>query len=622
MGSMWSGLMRDVRFLAVLIRAMLHVSTFTKKLAPGAWGFTDFWDSVVATRGAQVAIEVDVPGSSTFATKAFTYNAMEVQANQIAHCALAHGFTQQQTVAILVPNGILIPILIVAMAKIGVTSALLNPMVQGEHLLHELESCHATHVLCTAETAAIFLGLPPRARDAFRGFSLDAVSSSDNHLHHLDVAAFDGAHPPPRVCRSLVRWTDPILYIFTSGTTGLPKAAKMNHLRFYGMGYMFMHFCGLYTPGERIYSVLPFFHSSGLMGWMLAMNSGGTLLAKSKLSASTYWADCYHWKATVIQYVGEICRFLTMAPPSTYDRLHVVRLALGNGLRPEVWTTFQDRFQVPRIVEFYAATESNGSLINIENRAGAVGCLSPLVKLMYPIKIVRYDPQTQSVVRDPVTKRCVEAPVGEPGELIAVIDPKNPLRAFDGYADKDATEAKIIRGAFRDGDMYFRSGDLLQVDAQGFVSFVDRIGDTFRWKGENVSTFQVANTILKLGLPGVIECVVFGVHVPHADGRAGMALLRREDEEDGVEAEAIVDRLFHGLRTMPRFRQPLFVRLTTAAIPTTLTLKYTTYELAQEGFARIANKTDVAFLRDHANGRSVRVTCQVIQDLEAGVYKL
>ncbi len=295
------------------------------------------------------------------------------------------------------------------------------------------------------------------------------------------------SYPVSRSHRASVNSLDPLVLIYTSGTTGLPKAAPFNHMRFYGVSLAFAYLTNA-TPADRLYAPLPLYHSAGgvvavSVCWLMNM----PLITRRRFSAQAFWSDCVARKATIVQYIGELCRYLVNSPPQPDETRHQVRVALGNGMRPEVWRQFQARFKVPHVAEFYAATEGNASLTNTYGVVGAVGRVSDLMNYVYPVKLIRLDTDTEQPVRG-ADGLCIVCAPGEAGELVGPIDEVNPMRRFQGYTDTAATEKKIVRNVLRKDDKYFRSGDLLTRDRDGYFFFVDRIGDTFRWKGENVST--------------------------------------------------------------------------------------------------------------------------------------
>ncbi|ELU08551.1 hypothetical protein CAPTEDRAFT_63948, partial [Capitella teleta] len=291
--------------------------------------------------------------------------------------------------------------------------------------------------------------------------------------------------------RKLVGPRDPICYIFTSGTTGLPKAATVSQDKALKASLLMM---GIdLKSSDVIYTPLPLYHSAaGLIALGNTVVAGATLVLRKKFSATHFWEDCRVNNVTVIQYIGELCRYLIARPESPSDSQHIVRAAMGNGLRLDVWKEFQRRFKIPRICEFYAATEGNAGFINVHNKMGSVGRMSPAMRRLYPCKFVRYDVAQDDVVRD-LNGLCIEVKSGEPGLMVVQI--KKDFE-FDGYkGNKELSEKKYIRDVSCKGDVYFNSGDLLTQDEDYNVYFTDRIGDTFRWKGENVSTIEVSNVM-------------------------------------------------------------------------------------------------------------------------------
>ena len=317
-----------------------------------------------------------------------------------------------------------------------------------------------------------------------------------------------------RAVRARCRSSDTLLHIFTSGTTGLPKAARLNHIRFFS-AIVLPHLFDL-KASDRLYCCLPMCHTAAVGSLSICWWLGIPLILAPRFSASTFWSECAEHGATVVQYVGELCRFLLATPPSPHDRAHRVRLALGNGLRPDVWPRFKARFGIERIAELYASTEGNANLANTEGKEGAVGFISPLLAPVYPVRLVRLADSSAAggeIARGP-NGLALLCGGGEAGELLGLVNQRDAARNFAGYTDAAATRRKLVRDVLKRGDCWFRTGDLMRTDGEGFVYFVDRLGDTFRYKGENVSTAEVAAAIGAIGPLRLAQCVVYGVRLP------------------------------------------------------------------------------------------------------------
>ncbi|HXZ85813.1 MAG TPA: AMP-binding protein, partial [Myxococcota bacterium] len=419
-----------------------------------------------------------------------------------------------------------------------------------------------------------------------------------------DLAADLAARPSanlPVDARAECRTGDDLFYIYTSGTTGLPKAARFSHLKFITAGTA-ARLVGFDQNGV-MYCALPLYHSAGgCMAVGAALLSGGTLALRRRFSAREFWGDVRRQRATSFQYIGEFCRYLLNQPPDAQDGQHELQFCIGNGLRPDIWEEFRDRFRLPRIVEFYGATEGNVSLVNLDNKLGSVGRIP--TRLLMDARLVRYDVERDEHPRD-AQGRLIECKPDEVGELIGGL----PRRAgdnrgrFEGYTSREATERKILRNAFESGDAFFRTGDLLRRDAQGYFYFVDRIGDTFRWKGENVSTQEVAEALVHF--PGVEMANVYGVAVPGADGRAGMVALVL-----GPQAEFDPRAFYaHAVTALPAYATPVFVRLQHEA-ELTGTFKLRKVELQHDGY-------DPARVRDPLYVRDDGARCYVPLDVDA-----
>jgi fatty-acyl-CoA synthase len=319
------------------------------------------------------------------------------------------------------------------------------------------------------------------------------------------------------------------------------------------------------------------YHSvGGVLATGAVLVGGGSIVVREKFSATRFWTDVVRWDCTIFQYIGELCRYLLHTPRHPFESQHRLRMCCGNGLRLDVWTEFQNRFHVPQILEFYAATEGNVSLFNVEGKAGAIGRIPPFLAHRFPAAMVRLDVETGEPIRDE-HGRCVRSAPNEAGETIGPLlgSKSNVGNWCEGYTDGNATEEKILRDVFEPGDAWFRTGDLMRKDEKGFFYFVDRIGDTFRWKGENVATSEVSDAMC--GFPGIKEAIVYGVPVPGAEGRAGMAALVVEGD---LDLDALRDHLS---RCLPAYACPLVLRIR-QALSVTGTFKYAKHELASDGY--------------------------------------
>ena len=336
---------------------------------------------------------------------------------------------------------------------------------------------------------------------------------------------------------------------------------------------------------------------------------------RERFSASRFWQDVRTERCTIFQYIGELCRYLVNSPPGTEQEAagHTLRLACGNGLRAEVWEAFQSRFGIPQVLEYYAATEGTFSLYNCEGRVGSIGRIPPFLSHRYPVALVRSDPASETPLRDS-QGRCIRCEPGETGEAIGRIARAagGPGAQFEGYADPEATHRKVLRDVFEPGDAWYRTGDLMRRDAQGFYYFVDRIGDTFRWKGENVSTTEVASAVASCR--GITDVAVYGVAVPGTEGRAGMAALVIGPEFD-LEA-------FHRELTgkLPDYARPLFLRIV-SALDVTGTFKLRKQELASQGFDP-RQMGDPLYFDSAAKGRYEPLNTELHQRVRQGMERL
>jgi fatty-acyl-CoA synthase len=496
-----------------------------------------------------------------------TYRALARRANQVARFALAQGLTPGDRVALVMGNHPDYVAIWLGLSRVGIVTALINTQLVGGGLAHALAVADARLVIVDA----------PR-RDAVRAAAGDAVPLwvHDGMAPLCLADALDGmdADPPADDAVAPVRLRDPALLIYTSGTTGLPKAANVSHYRVMMWSEWFAGIMDA-TPDDRLFNCLPMYHSiGGVVAIGAPLVAGASVIVRKGFSASTFWEDVVGSEATIFQYIGELCRYLLKdagAPPPR----HGLRLCCGNGLRADVWEAFAARFAIPRIIEFYAATEGSFSLFNLEGKPGAIGRIPRFMAHRSPVALVKFDVASEAPVRG-VDGFCLRCDTNEPGEAIGRVgDGEGLATRFEGYTDRRDSERKLLRDVFEPGDVWFRTGDLMKRDDMGFFSFVDRIGDTFRGKGENVTTAEVSDALC--AAPGVEAASVYGVAVPHAEGRACMAALVVRDDFD-LE---VLRR--HAAAHLPRYARPLFLRLRTAQ-PLTGTFKVRKADDVREGF--------------------------------------
>jgi fatty-acyl-CoA synthase len=486
-------------------------------------------------------------------------------------------------------------------------AALLNTHVTGDGLTHVLRVSGARAGICDASALpalAEVAGMHPVR------FLADAPAGTalPRDVRLLGDAGTPRVAPEPDIPD--VRGGDVFLYIYTSGTTGYPKPAIVRHLRFTMGGVSLSQLLGI-EAGETIYAPLPLYHGESLfVGFSPAFRAGGAFASRRTFSASAFLDDVRRHEAVAFVYVGELCRYLLRQPPNPRDRDHRLRVAAGAGLRPDIWSAFVERFGIPRVVEMYGATEGNVALQNLDNRPGSVG--KPHAMLEDQVALVRVDLATGTIVRG-ADGFGIPCGPDEPGELLGKVGTTGAME-YDGYTDREATERKLLRGVFTPDDAWFRSGDLLRRDAEGYYYFLDRIGDTFRWKGENVATMEVGDRLSSA--PGVTEANVFGVAVPGEDGRAGMAALVLRDGAafDGAAFYA------HAERHLPRYAMPAFVRLV-PQMDVTGTLKQRKRALAADGWDP-ARTADPLLVRDDGARTYVPLTAERLAGVRSGAVRL
>ncbi|XP_066491719.1 long-chain fatty acid transport protein 2 isoform X2 [Tiliqua scincoides] len=516
---------QDVRFFVRLLRVAQRVRRAGSRVPPRTI-LEVFLQRARRTPGKPLLL---------FRDEVYTYEQVERRSNQAARALREQGLRQGEVVALFLGNHPAYLWLWLGCAKLGCAVSCLNCNIRARSLVHCFQCCGAKVLLAEPELkAAVEEILPILQEENVKVYYLSRTSDTegvDSFLDKMDAASDE---PVPPSWRSNVTIKSPAMYIYTSGTTG------------------------------------------------------ATLALRSKFSASQFWDDCRKYNVTVIQYIGEVLRYLCNVPKKGNDRHHRVRIAVGNGLRADVWREFIRRFGDIRIFEFYAATEGNVGFVNYTGKIGAVGRLNYFHQKIARYHLIKYDVEKDEPVRDE-NGYCIKVPKGEVGLLVCRISQYTP---FSGYAGaKSQTEKKKLRDVFQKGDLYFNSGDLLMINHDNFIYFHDRVGDTFRWKGENVATTEVADI---LGLVDFIEEVnVYGVSVPGHEGRIGMAAIRLANGREFIGERAYR----HVVDYLPNYARPRFVRIQDA-IEVTGTFKHRKVQLAQEGFNPAEIKDILYFLDD------------------------
>ncbi|WP_166905849.1 long-chain-acyl-CoA synthetase FadD6 [Mycobacterium sp. DL440] len=505
---------------------------------------------VFQERAAQYADRVFLK----FGDERITYREANETVNRYAAVLAAKGVGHGDVVGVMLRNSPDAVLLMLAVVKCGAVAGMLNYHQRGKVLAHSIGLLNAAAVVAESDLIE----------------HVTECGAEANGLITVDELRRLAATAPTTnpASASAVLAKDKAFYIFTSGTTGMPKASVMTHYRwlralagFGGLGLR-LH------SDDTLYCCLPLYHNNALtVSVGSALNSGAALALGKSFSASRFWDEVISYGATAFVYIGEICGYLLNQPPKPTDRAHKVRVIVGNGLRPAIWDEFTERFGIPRVCEFYAASEGNTAFVNVFNVSKSTGiCPSP-------VAFVEYDADSGEPARG-ADGRLRKVKRGEPGLMLSKI---NALQPFDGYTDKAASEKKLVRDAFKEGDVWFNTGDLMRSQGLGHAAFADRLGDTFRWKGENVATTEVEAALA--GHAGVDECTVFGVEVPGAGGRAGMAALQLKSDHE-FDGKEVADAFS---RHLPAYAVPLFVRVV-SELAHTSTFKSQKVDLRKQGY--------------------------------------
>ena len=557
------GIYEDLSYYILGLPRFLFVWKDNKKLS-----LLNFFDNNVKKRPNDIAF--------IFEGDEITWKEADEQTNKYAGFLKSQNINKGDCFAILMDNSPDFLMLLLASFRVGSLAALINTTVSGEGL---------KHVIGISDVKLITAGAS----------HLEKLSSAlgDSDLKNIPIFGMEDNEKIPDQVEDIKKLSkqfstfipyQPIMkdvaaYIFTSGTTGLPKAALVDHAKLVKGSFAGHFLCFNFNKNDRLYMTLPLYHSTGLiLGWAASLRSGCPNLIKSKFSASDFWNDVKKYNVNKFIYVGELCRYLMNLPPSDGDRDNPITQISGNGLRPDIWESFQKRFNISKIVEIYGATEAVGMTINSFGRSGMIG------RKRSDSTIIHCNKDDGSPILND-EGFCTKVSEGETGLYIQKI---SSSAKFQGYLDAQASNKKILQNVFKTGDQYFNTGDLITLHDNNWLSFADRVGDTYRWKSENVSTMEVASILNNAS--GVMDCNVYGVQVDSAEGKAGMAAMNVSDEF------SFISFIEHVNKNLNTFQKPYFLRLT-KEMQTTGTFKHQKEDLKKQGFNPSLIKDKLYFLQ-------------------------
>ncbi|XP_051979206.1 hsFATP2a_ACSVL_like domain-containing protein [Xyrauchen texanus] len=547
-----------------------------------------------------------------FEDQTFSYADVDRESNKVANALRALAALKEgDTVALFLGNEPRFVWTWLGLAKLGCPASLLNFNIRSKSLLHCFTCCDAHVLIAAAELLdAVEEILPALKEKGITVYLLSDECNTDGIQGISQKIAEASDKPLSPALRSNVHIRSTALYIYTSGTTGFPKAAYVTHERVWAASFI-QGVTGV-TSEDIVYINLPLYHSAGfLIGLNGSIERGNTIVLRRKFSASQFWDDCRKYNITVMQYIGETMRYLCNMPKKDNDRDHKVKIAIGNGVRTDIWKEFLNRFGDIHVRELYAATEGNVGFINYTSKIGVVGRVNILTKILFPFALIKFDIEKEEPVRNS-EGLCIPAGKDEVGLLVGKITRHSP---FNGYAgNKQQTEKKRLSNVFVKGDLYFNSGDLLRIDHDNFVYFQDRVGDTFRWKGENVATTEVADIL------SMVDCIeeanVYGVKVEGHEGRIGMAALKlREGKEfDCVTTCSVLANY------LPVYARPRFIRIQNS-LEVTGTFKMKKVKLVEEGFDTKLIQDPLYFL-DLTQKKYIPLTQEVYKSIMSHDIKL
>uniref|UniRef100_A0AAQ4PGD0 long-chain-fatty-acid--CoA ligase n=1 Tax=Gasterosteus aculeatus aculeatus TaxID=481459 RepID=A0AAQ4PGD0_GASAC len=547
-----------------------------------------------------------------FEGESHSYAYTDLRSNKTANALRSHpGYTPGDTVALFMGNEPAFMFTWLALAKLGSPVALLNHNIRTKSLLHCFDCCKAQVLIAAAELEEAVRDVLPSLKEQDVTVLLMAKHCDTAGIQSFSDEVDEASDASlPRHLRSHITSKSPAVYIYTSGTTGLPKAAVVNQNRL--LTALAVLSANGVTSNDVIYLNLPLYHTAGfIIGFIGAIETGSTIVLKRKFSASQFWDDCRTYSVTVVQYIGEVMRYLCSTPKKDNDKEHKVRLAIGNGIRAEIWREFLNRFGNIQVREFYASTEGNVGFLNYAGKIGAIGRVHFFHQMLFPFTLIQYDTEREEPIRDAKGLFNVLA-YCETGLLVSKI---TDIAPFVGYAqNEEQTERKRLRDVLKKGDLYFNSGDLMRIDKDNFIYFQDRVGDTFRWKGENVATNEVSDILTLCDC--LKEANVYGVQVPGHEGRIGMAAVT---VKEGAQFDG--SRIYnHLVNYLPSYARPRFIRIQNV-VEVTATFKQMKVKLVEESFDPGRTQHPIYILDDKEKSY-IPLTAQVYSSIISGNIKL
>jgi citronellyl-CoA synthetase len=535
----------------------------------------------------------------------WTYKEFNEWINRLANYLLSLGFKKGDTAVIHLENRPEVLALSMALAKIGGVASLLNSSQRNKPLIHSIHLSKPKLVLVGAELMDSYIEIQDEVN-----FPKDQVlvvphegNTEKFPFKDFDILAQSFSASEPKLDFK-IKAKDICMLVFTSGTTGLPKAAVISHARwikaYCGFGLVLVQL----EPTDIMYVPLPFYHSTAMMVcWTSVIAGGAAMVLKKKFSIRDFWPDIKKYNVTALGYVGELCKYLLNEPVHALEKNNTLTKIVGNGMRPGIWMQFKDRFGIEKVGEFYASSEGNLAFFNIFNLNCTMGYT------VNDYAIVEYDRENETPIFDK-NGFMQKVKKGGTGLLLGEINEKYP---FDGYTEKDKTEKVIMRNVLKKGDAFFNTGDLVHYMGFKHTQFVDRLGDTYRWKGENVSTTEVEGIMGRF--PGIAEAIVYGVEIPNNSGRAGMAKLILSESSKGIDFAGLYEFM---KKEMPPFAIPLFLRISDTT-NTTSTMKYLKGPLKTEGYDCDKTSDSIYFLMP--DKVYTKITPEIRDNINKGQYR-